>query len=326
MKDHTPLSQSACKSCISCKSLGSLIGTEGIKCRKDLAHDSYCTFESILKNKLISESVRNTAIKACIESFFFYNSRTMDLTLTKTPASSIDSFHSRILRILIHVTRPRIITNVDLYKRTKVTSWRLRICKRRLSWFRHLLCSFLKPLLNNSLKPSLKLGRKQQDNQNLAAQHNPKGHKQILGNKVTWSHWKASKYLKRYVLIIKPRQRQFTAKCPPRWWKCNDDECLVQKNQNFELNWNLIHRLIRIFKIQWWHWLSSVFDQKIPLLGKLGPKNQICQLSCDSVPKLIPTDRIKWKCSLFLFLTWNTLFEEIWSKKSKLSLQAKIDT
>ena len=84
-----------------------------------------------------------------------------------------------------------------------------------------------------------------------------------------------------------------------QWW------CLVQKNQNFELNWNLIHRLIRIFKIQWWHWLFSVFDQKIPLLGKLGPKNQICQLSCDSVPKLIPTHRIKWKCSLFLFLTWN---------------------
>ena len=70
----------------------------------------------------MSGSVRNTAIKACIESFFFYNSKTMDLTLTKTPDSSIDSFHGRILRKLIHVTQPTIITNVDLYKRTKVTS------------------------------------------------------------------------------------------------------------------------------------------------------------------------------------------------------------
>ena len=38
-----------------------------------------------------------------------------------------------------HVTWPRLITNEELEKRTKVTPWSLIICKRRLSWFGHLI-------------------------------------------------------------------------------------------------------------------------------------------------------------------------------------------
>ena len=42
------------------------------------------------------------------------------------------------------------------------------------------------------------------------------------------------------------------------------------------------------------------------------------------VPTLIRICRIQWCCSLFLFLSGNTLFGQIWSKKSKLSVEAEI--
>ena len=122
----------------SCKYLGSLIGTEeDIKRRKGLTHDNYHALESILKSKLVSEPVRIRIFRAYIESIFLYNSELW--TLTNTLERSIDSFHWRLLRKVIHVTWPRVITNEELYKRTKVTPWSLIICKRRLSWFGHLL-------------------------------------------------------------------------------------------------------------------------------------------------------------------------------------------
>ena len=122
----------------SCKYLDSLIGTEeDIKRGKGLTHDNYHTLESILKSKFVSESVRIRLFRAYIESIFLCNSELW--TLTNTLERSIDYFHRRLLRKVIHVTWPRVITNEELYKRTKVTPWSLRIYKRRLSWFGHLL-------------------------------------------------------------------------------------------------------------------------------------------------------------------------------------------
>ena len=122
----------------SCKYLGSLIGTEeDIKRRKGLTHDNYHALESILKSKLVSEPVRIRIFRAYIDSIFLYNSELW--TLTNTLERSIDSFHWRLLRKVIHVTWPRLITNEELEKRTKVNPWSLIICKGRLSWFGHLL-------------------------------------------------------------------------------------------------------------------------------------------------------------------------------------------
>ena len=103
----------------SSKYLGSLIGTEeDIKRRKGLTHVYYHALESILKNKLVSEPVRIRIFKAYIDSIFLYNSELS--TLTNTLERSIDSFHRRLLRKVIHVTWPRLITNEELEKRTKV--------------------------------------------------------------------------------------------------------------------------------------------------------------------------------------------------------------
>ena len=138
----------------SCKYLGSLIGTEeDIKRRKGLTHDNYHALESILKSKLVSEPVRIRIFRAYIESIFLYNTKLW--TLTNTLERSIDSFHWRLLRKVIHVTWPRVITNEELYKCTKVTTWSLIICKRLL-WFGHLLQLLSETPAKRSLKAFVK--------------------------------------------------------------------------------------------------------------------------------------------------------------------------
>ena len=47
---------------------------------------------------------------------------------------------------------------------------------------------------------------------------------------------------------------------------------------------------------------------------------KIVTLSWNLVRRLIRICRIQWWCSFFLFLIGNTLFGQIWTKKSKLSL------
>ena len=62
------------------------------------------------------------------------------------------------------------------------------------------------------------------------------------------------------------------------------------------------------------------FRPETPFFGKFGPKTQNCQFKLKLGTRLIRICRIQWCCSLFLLQTGNTLFEKIWSKKSKLSI------
>ena len=65
---------------------------------------------------------------------------TMELwTLTKTLENTIDSFHRRLLRKVIHVKWPRTVSNKDLYEWTHMIPWSKTINRRRLTWFGHLL-------------------------------------------------------------------------------------------------------------------------------------------------------------------------------------------
>ena len=67
-----------------------------------------------------------------------------------------------------------------------------------------------------------------------------------------------------------------------------------------------------------------VFEWKYPFRANLVQKIKIISSSWNLVPALIRTCRIQWWYSLFLFLIGNTLFRQIWSKKSKLSVEAEI--
>ena len=64
----------------------------------------------------------------------------------------------------------------------------------------------------------------------------------------------------------------------------------------------------------------SVFSWKCLFWVNLVQKLKIISLSWNFVPRLIQICRIPWWCSLFPLLTRKTIFEQIWSKKSKLSV------
>ena len=63
----------------------------------------------------------------------------------------------------------------------------------------------------------------------------------------------------------------------------------------------------------------SVFDWAYAFWANLVEKIKIGSSRWNSRLKLIQVCRIQWWCSLFLFLSGNTLFGQIWSKKSKFS-------
>ena len=133
---------------------------------------------------------------------------------------------------------------------------------------------------------------------------------------------------------------------------------LVENVKIVSVKWNLIPRLIRIYRIQWGYFLLEmpflskcglncqycqfkvklntktnlniwksmmvftffVFDQKCPFWTNLFQNVKIISLSWNLVSRLIWICRIQWCCSIFLFPTENSLFGQIWSEKSKLSL------
>ena len=118
--------------------------------------------------------------------------------------------------------------------------------------------------------------------------------------------------------------------------------------QKISLSWNLVSRLIRICRIQWWcslflfmtgntlsgekktklaswswnlvtrsnsnmhdsvvQFTFSVFARKYPFSANFVWKIKIVILSWNLVPRLIRICRIQLWCSFFLFLTRNTLF------------------
>ena len=68
----------------------------------------------------------------------------------------------------------------------------------------------------------------------------------------------------------------------------------------------------------------SVCEWKCLFWANFVQKVKIISLSWNLVPRLIRVCRIQWWYSLFLFLIGNTLVRQIWSKKSKLSVEAEI--
>ena len=66
------------------------------------------------------------------------------------------------------------------------------------------------------------------------------------------------------------------------------------------------------------------FDRKYPFWANLVQKVNSISWNWNLGPRLIQIWRIQWWCSFFLFLIGSTLFGQILSKKSKLSVEAKI--
>ena len=144
-----------------CKYLGTLLSTEeDIKRRKQLANAAFTQYKTILTSKNIELKVRLRLFNALISSVFLYNSELW--TLTKTQIKNIDAFQRNLLRKILNIHWPYIISNDKLHEITSeiVDPWSMTIKMRRLSWLGHLYRlpenTPARQALMESLKPAKK--------------------------------------------------------------------------------------------------------------------------------------------------------------------------
>ena len=119
-----------------CKILGSLLDTtKDIQRRKTFAINSYKKKENIYKSKKVTLKTKLRCFNAYTASIFLYNSSLW--TLTKKMEKRVDTFQRNMLRKILNVKWPRIITNEELYKKTREIMWSTKIKHGRLIWYGH---------------------------------------------------------------------------------------------------------------------------------------------------------------------------------------------
>jgi len=121
-----------------CKYLGSLLGTEeDINRRKQLSMAAYNTYKKILESRKLSIQTRSRLFNTYISSIFLYNSELW--TLTKELENKINVFQRSLMKKLLKIHYPFLITNIELYKRMNMNEWSKEIRIRRMKWLGHLL-------------------------------------------------------------------------------------------------------------------------------------------------------------------------------------------
>ena len=135
--------------------LGSFVDTEvDIKNRKGLVIGSMKTLNPIFKSRTVSTTTKVRIFEAYVSSVFLYNSELW--VITKSFANKIDSFQRRQLRHTLNIKWPKVITNEELYRRTKVKKSSFVVKKRRLSWLGHLLRLSIDTPARKALNESIK--------------------------------------------------------------------------------------------------------------------------------------------------------------------------
>ena len=105
--------------------------------RKILTIDSMKSFQEIYKSKRIRIPLKVRKFNAYSASVFLHNSELW--TLTDTLEKQIDSFQRRMLRRVINICWPKVISNKILYEKTETIEWSVIIRKRRLDWLGQLM-------------------------------------------------------------------------------------------------------------------------------------------------------------------------------------------
>ena len=121
-----------------CKLLGSFIDTEtDIKYRKSLLLNAAKNLKDIFNHKKLPLSIKMKTFNVYLSTIFLHNSELW--SLTETMIKSIDSFHRRMLRSFVfNVKYPVIVTNNEIYEKTKQIPWSKVIKIRRLRFLGHI--------------------------------------------------------------------------------------------------------------------------------------------------------------------------------------------
>ena len=79
---------------------------------------------------------QNSCVPDFWQSVFLYNSELW--TLTKTLEKDINVIQRHLLRSILNIYYPKVISNKDFYEKTKTIPWKVVVKRRRLSWTGHL--------------------------------------------------------------------------------------------------------------------------------------------------------------------------------------------
>ena len=121
-----------------CKLLGSCLDTtKDIERRKGLAIAAYNKLEKFFKSRTVSQNTKLRMFDAYISSIFMYNSELW--TTTVKININIDCFQRKLLKKVLGIYWPKVISNNKLYKKTKQKPWSQVIKRRAMSWLGHLL-------------------------------------------------------------------------------------------------------------------------------------------------------------------------------------------
>ena len=120
------------------KLLGTKLDTRcDIQARKTKVWQPIKKNSHFFKSKRLSAEHKVRIYRTYIEPILLYNSETW--SLTQTLEDSLDAFHRRLLRIALNYKYPKIIKNDHLYNLTKEIPISVKIKKRRIALFGHIL-------------------------------------------------------------------------------------------------------------------------------------------------------------------------------------------
>ena len=120
------------------KYLGSKLDTnEDISRRKQLAMTAMIKLKHLWENNTVTLAVKLKVFNTCVKSVFMYNSEIW--TLTESKENKIDAFQRKLLRKLMNIRYPNIISNEKLLEKTKQKNWSKFIAEQRLRWFGHVM-------------------------------------------------------------------------------------------------------------------------------------------------------------------------------------------
>ena len=151
--------------------LGSVVSKDGgtdedIRCRINKAQHAFNTLRPIWRSTALSLQNKIRIFNTNVKSVLLYGSETW--RVTKTNTQKLKAFTNRCLRNILNIKWPEVVSNEELWNRTRQTPIQTDIMKRKWGWIGHTL-----------RKPASNLTRQSLD-------WNPQGKRKVGRPKQTW--------------------------------------------------------------------------------------------------------------------------------------------
>ena len=116
--------------------LGTLLDTEtDIERRKNLTYIAFTKYRQTLTCRNLSLYLRIRLFDVYVRSIFMYNSELW----TRSLENKIDAFHRQLIKQLLNIHYPNIITNNDIYAITRQHFWTNKRNQNKLRFTGHIL-------------------------------------------------------------------------------------------------------------------------------------------------------------------------------------------